>query len=204
MNSYPGDIRNGAEYAFDPPVVSHWSQWLGDTSPRLLIVGQDFGDISYFEQFRGLDDPESRTNENLFDFLVEAGFKPKPPPMEDTASGVFLTNSILCFKTKDGMSGLVRPEWSRMCTRTHLEPLINLLKPRAIVAMGGLSWSALRSLFQLRSSPPKIMKAAGKHWTTTSAELFAVGHCGGLGLRNRRKEIQMEDWRRIGNFLEIR
>jgi uracil-DNA glycosylase len=181
--------------------VSHWSQWLGDLQPRLMIVGQDFGDLAYFERFRGFDDPESPTNSNLYRLLIEAGLHPNPPPMQDQASGVFLTNSLLCFKTANGMSGSVRASWSRTCTKTHLLPLLNLLKPKVLVALGGPSWESIRRLFGLKSAPERIMKAAGQHWSAQSMEVFAVGHCGGLGLANRSWQLQVEDWQRIGKFL---
>jgi len=36
----PGKIHNGADFDFDPPVVSHWSQWLGHKRPRCLSSGR--------------------------------------------------------------------------------------------------------------------------------------------------------------------
>lgn len=201
INSHPGEIRNGSEFSFDPRVVSHWSQWLGDLRPKLMIVGQDFGNLDYFERFSGLDDPASTTNANLYRLLIEAGLHPTPPPMHDQTSGVFLTNSLLCFKTGKGMSDSVRTSWSRTCTQTHLLPLVNLLKPRVLVALGGPSWKSVRPLFGLKSSPETIMKAAGQHWSSSEIEIFAVVHCGGLGLRNRSWKFQVEDWQRIGKFL---
>ena len=42
------------EFDFDPPVISYWSQWLGHRQPYLLIVGQDFGNVSYFIKHRGM------------------------------------------------------------------------------------------------------------------------------------------------------
>jgi hypothetical protein len=204
MNSHPGTIQNGAEFDYDPRVVSHWSQWLGDLQPQLLVIGQDFGDLAYFERFRGRDDPQSTTNQNLFDLLIKAGFQPKPPPTKDVTSGVFLTNSLLCFKTSKGMSSTVKKHWSQTCTTFHLQPLIRVLIPKAIVALGGPAWESLREMFSLRSAPARIREAAGGHWTTKNSEIFAMGHCGGLGRANRCRELQSEDWRRMGNFLGSR
>jgi hypothetical protein len=56
----PDMLRNGGEYAFDPRVVSHWSQWLGDEKPELLVIGQDFANVEYFESHSGRDDPTLR------------------------------------------------------------------------------------------------------------------------------------------------
>ncbi len=203
MNSHPGDIRNGSDFDYDPPVVSYWSQWLGDLQPRLLIVGQDFANFAYFKEFQGRPDHDSKTNQNLFLLLKEAGFRPKQPSEKDVTSGVFLTNSFLCFKTSNGMSGTVKKSWSKTCTEHHLRPLMRVLAPKAVVALGGLAWGAIRESFSLKSAPERISEAAGGHWPSKDAEIFAMGHCGGLGLRNRAKDSQLKDWQRLGEFLKF-
>ena len=69
----PGKIRSCAEFDFDPDVVSHWEQWLGHRRPKLLVVGQDFGNVGYFVRCRGRDEPNNKTNENLYRLLTAAG-----------------------------------------------------------------------------------------------------------------------------------
>lgn len=61
----PGRIRSCAEFACDPPVVSLWEQWLGHPRPRLLVVGQDFGNVDYFVRNRGRDEARNKTNDSL-------------------------------------------------------------------------------------------------------------------------------------------
>jgi hypothetical protein len=56
----PGKIRSCAEFDFDPDVVSHWEQWLGHRRPKLLVVGQDFGNVGYFVRCRGRDEPNNK------------------------------------------------------------------------------------------------------------------------------------------------
>jgi hypothetical protein len=56
----PGRIRSGAEFEFDPDVVSHWQQWLGHKQPKLLIVGQDFANVDYFVRYRGMTSRTTR------------------------------------------------------------------------------------------------------------------------------------------------
>jgi hypothetical protein len=94
----PGKIRSCAEFDFDPDVVSHWEQWLGHRSPKLLVVGQDFGNIGYFVRCRGRDEPNNKTNENLYRLLTAAGISVGHPSRRDRGAPVFLTNSILCIK----------------------------------------------------------------------------------------------------------
>ena len=73
-NEAPGKIRSCAEFDFDPDVVSHWEAWLGHRRPKLLAVGQDFGNVGYFVRNRGRDEPHNKTNDNLRKLLREAGF----------------------------------------------------------------------------------------------------------------------------------
>src|SRR6478672_2325316 len=94
----PGKIRSCGDFDFDPDVVSHWEPWLGHKRPKLLAVGQDFGNIDYFVRNGGRDEPNNKTNDNLRKLLREAGFEVTSPAEPDGIAPVFLTNSILCVK----------------------------------------------------------------------------------------------------------
>ena len=193
----PDRIMSAAEFPFDPPVVSHWAQWLGHPRPRLLIVGQDFSDSKYFADNRGADDPNSATNRNLHALLSIAGFSPGTPPSTDPVTPVYLTNSILCLK-QPPMNRPIAGRWVRACAENHLRPLIARLQPEAIVGMGSNGWRATRIALGLDDAPASIGKAAGGIWTAVEGHVFAVGHCGPLGLANRPWARQAADWRRIG------
>jgi len=194
----PGKIRSCAEFDFDPELVSLWEQWLGHRSPRLFVVGQDFGNVDYFVRNRARDEPHNKTNDNLHKLLAEAGFCPTDPPERDSETPVFLTNSILCLKA-GAMSGPIRASWVDACTDGHLVPLLRLLRPPVVVGMGGHGWRAVRRAFMLHQAPLPISQAAGAEWVAADGtRLFAVGHCGPLGLINRPWSQQLADWRRIG------
>ncbi|MBO0739289.1 MAG: hypothetical protein J2P48_22585 [Alphaproteobacteria bacterium] len=197
----PGRIRSCGEFAFDPDVVSHWELWLGNRNPELLVVGQDFGNVDYFVRNRGRDEPHNPTNENLYRLLIEAGLEVTHPSQRDTTAPVFLTNSILCIK-EGPMNGAILSRWVDTCTQTHLLPLIGYLKPRTVVGMGNAGWRAVRRAFALHDAPPRISRAAGHHWLAANGTgVFAVGHCGPLGIINRSWPQQLADWRRIGAFV---
>ena len=201
INGGSARLRNGSSFDFDPDVVSHWSQWLGHQRPRLLIVGQDFSGAEYFELNRGRDDPKSPTNRSLRDLLAEAGIAAGPPPARDTATPVYLTNSVLCLKP-GAMSGPVKTGWVRNCARHHLAPLLGHLLPQAVVAMGGPAWRAVQEVFPGIGLPSGIKDAAGRSWVSPAGcGVFPVGHCSGLGLANRPWQQQLADWRVIGRFL---
>jgi Uracil DNA glycosylase superfamily len=197
----PGKIRSCAEFDFDPDVVSHWEQWLGHRSPKLLVVGQDFGNVGYFIRNRGRDEPKNKTNENLYRLLVEAGIKVTHPSRRDADAPVFLTNSILCIK-EGAMNGPILSRWVDSCTERHLFPLIRYLKPPAVVGMGNSGWRAVRRVFALHDAPQPISRAAGSCWTYENhTRVFAVGHCSPLGMINRPWPQQLSDWRRIGEAI---
>jgi uracil-DNA glycosylase len=197
----PGKIRSCAEFEFDPPVVSHWEQWLGHRNPKLLVVGQDFGNVGYFVRNRGRDAPNNQTNENLHELLTAAGIAVTHPSQRDRQAPVFLTNSILCIK-EGSMNGPILSSWVNACSEEHLRPLIGYLRPPVVVGMGNAGWRAVRRIFALADTPRLISRAAGYNWLASDAtQVFAVGHCGPLGIINRPWRQQLADWRRIGAFV---
>lgn len=194
----PGRLRSSAEFDFDPPVVSLWEQWLGHRRPRLFVVGQDFGNVAYFVRNRGRDAPGNKTNDNLQKLLAAAGISTRNPPQKDIDAPVFLTNSILCLK-EGKMDAPIRAGWVYACTGAHLRPLLAWLNPPVVVGMGGCGWRAVRLAFGLHETPQPISRAAGSHWAMADGTcVFAVGHCGPLGLTNRPWPQQLADWRQIG------
>lgn len=194
----PGRLRSCAEFDYDPDVVSLWEQWLGHQRPKLLVVGQDFGNVEYFVRNRGRDDPRNKTNENLWRLLAEAGIRAKHPREFDADTPVFLTNAVLCLK-EGPMNGPVRLSWVDACTERHLLPLLRWLTPPVVVGMGSCGWRAVRQVFALQQAPRPISMAGGSRWTATDGtQVFAVGHCSPLGLINRPWPQQILDWRRIG------
>ena len=203
MARNPGKIHSGASFEFDPDVISYWSQWLGHPRPHILMVGQDFGDVGYFDRNRGKDNAENKTNDNLYELLTHIGLKPTRPPRPDLETRVYLTNSILCLKNPP-MDKTISVSWVRNCAVTHLRPLAKELKPHIVVAMGASGWLAALHAFEIECAPKKITVAAGGSWLTRiGIQVFAVGHCGPKGKINRSWDKQLEDWSRIGNALRL-
>ncbi len=198
----PDRIVSAASFPFDPPLVSHWAQWLGHPEPRLLIVGQDFSDAGYSERHRGADDPNNATNRNLHALLTVAGFAPGPLSRRDPATPVHLTNAILCLK-RPPMNRPISGRWVRACAEAHLGPLIDHLRPEAVVGLGSHGWRATRLALGPIEAPASIGAAAGGLWRIGGRTVGAVGHCGPLGIANRAWGLQVEDWRRIGSALGL-
>jgi uracil-DNA glycosylase len=198
VEASPGRLRSCAEFAFDPPAVSLWELWLGHKQPKLVVVGQDFGNVDYFVRNRGRDAPHNKTNDNLHRLLAAAGIAAGSPPELDAETPVFLTNAILCLK-EGAMSAPIRSSWVAACSERHLRPLLAWLKPPVAVGMGSHGWQAVRQALALSAAPRAISQAAGRDWSgADGTRVFAVGHCGPLGLVNRPWPQQLADWRRIG------
>jgi hypothetical protein len=194
----PGRLRSCAEFDDDPNVVSLWELWLGHRRPKLLVVGQDFGNVDYFVRNHGRDAPHNKTNDNLHKLLAAAGMAAGAPPERDPETPVFLTNSILCLK-EGAMNRPIRSSWVSACTDAHLRPLLRWLRPPVVVGMGNYGWQAVRRAFAMDHAPQRISLAAGSDWTAADqTRVFAVGHCGSLGIINRPWPQQIMDWRRIG------
>ena len=202
INRNPDKIIAGAEFDFDPDVVSYWSQWLGHPNPHILIVGQDFADVEYFKRYRGFDEPDNSTNNNVHKLLSHAGLTDIGyPPRADTNTRVFLTNSILCLK-RPPMNSEVKDWWVKSCAINHLRPLVERLKPPIVVAMGGHAWRAVCVALEINGVPRTITDAAGGEWEVRGIKVFAVGHCGPLGLANRAWKKHLDDWAGIGDALK--
>ena len=102
------------------------------------------------------------------------------------------------------MNAPILASWVDACSERHLLPLIAFLKPSVVVGMGNAGWRAVRRSFALDHSPRLISRAAGSDWLTgDGTRVFAVGHCGPLGVINRPWPQQLRDWRRIGAAVSV-
>jgi hypothetical protein len=65
-------------------------------------------------------------------------------------------------------------------------PLLERLRPPVVVGMGGRGGRAVWQALALRAAPLPISRAASFDWVAAErTRVFAVGHCGPLGLINR-------------------
>jgi hypothetical protein len=160
-----------------------------------------FGNVDYFVRHRGRDQPHNKTNDNLRRLLAEAGIDVRVPPDRDPDAPVFMTNSVLCIK-EGRMTAPILASWISACTERHLMPLLRYLRPPIVVGMGNGGWRAVRHAFALGEAPRRISLVAGLNWTAADGtRVFAVGHCGPLGMQNRPWPLQCADWRGIGEAL---
>ena len=104
---------------YDSDQIGLWSLWQSNIKAKIVIVGQDWGDISYYKKWEGKDQPFGNpTNENLQKLVNNIGIN-IGTPRDTQGSIVFLTNLILCLKT-GGLQGRVDDQW--IIKRAGLKP----------------------------------------------------------------------------------
>ena len=164
----------------DHDEIGPWSLWQGNLNANLVLVGQDWGDVSYFATWRGIDQPTGNpTNENLKELLKIVGIE-IGNPREQQDRVIFLTNLILCLKT-GGLQGYVEDQWFTNCASTFFRPLIEIINPRIIIALGKKSSDSILGLYgtpYLKSAPFKSIVERSPYTLSNMISLFPVYHCG--------------------------
>ncbi len=198
----PATVAGGL---YDSEEIGPWSLWQANLNTRLVVVGQDWGDISYFTKWAGRDQPSgNRTNENLQKLLTGVGVKiGKPRDPQDQVA--FFTNLILCLKT-GGLQGHVDDQWFTNCSRTFFKPLMEIISPRVIMALGKKVSESILALYDIPYSKnaafSKLMSQS-PYQLTNSIVLFPLYHCGaGSVNRNRSLPEQEEDWSKVNKWLK--
>jgi len=189
--------------SFDSKQIGPWTRWQGNLSAELMVVGQDWGDIAYFQRNEGFDDESNRTNRTLIKLLKSIKIN-IGSPRSDSQNFVFFTNAILCLK-KGGLQSAVQSEWFRNCSR-FLRQQVEIVAPLVVVTLGNHALQAVHSAFDL----PKVRLAeavadADGEILFDNTRLLAAYHCGARVLNTHRPlDKQLNDWKRIGKVFRRR
>lgn len=197
----PASIDKGK---WDSDQIGPWSLWQASLDAELIIVGQDWGDVSYFKKWEGRDQPSGNpTNENLQKLLGTIGIDVRKP-REVQHQIVFFTNIILCLKT-GGLQSPVEEQWFQNCSVAFFKPLVEIIKPIAVLALGKKVSESIFEIYgiqQPKNTPLSDKIKQAPYQLTDSTVLFPLYHCGAGGVnRNRSMEKQMDDWSHIKKFL---
>lgn len=192
----PADCADGV---FDPDQIGPWTRWQGNLTAKLMIIGQDWGDSTYFLNNAGVESSKNPTNQNLVKLLASIGVDVDPLPKFSAFEGqIFLTNAILCLK-EGGLQGTVKQEWFDNCGTKHLKPTIELVKPEVLISLGERVYTVLQELYDL----PRIRfrdAVNSKSGTSLASGIyyFPMYHCGSRIINTHRKlEQQIADWARV-------
>jgi uracil-DNA glycosylase len=135
----PSVVQKGA---LDSSEIGPYSTWQADLRADLLVVAKDFAPVEKFVEYSGRPGPRVRTNVRLQRFLALAGYPIGPPDAPSTNARVFLTNAVLCLPGGSSMRTTVPRSAVRICAREFLRPLLKLIRPRAVVSLGGQATTA--------------------------------------------------------------
>lgn len=195
---------------YDSSQIGPWSRWQGNLQAKLMVVGQDWGDVDYFLKWKGFDDPNNPTNVNLRKLLASIKVDIEPFEGIDQVGEIFLTNTILCLK-QNSMQGKVDKKWYENCGKEFLRPLIEIVKPNVIVAIGEEGpYKTILQVYGIRYVKPKAywmeverVGQAGGRKLSNGILLFPVYHCGKRGVNKNRLWLkQLNDWKPIRKAMQ--
>lgn len=200
--SNPAHVENGK---WDSNQIGPWSLWQSNLDAEVMVIGQDWGDISYFKKWKGKDQPSGNpTNTNLQQLLKEIGIEINQP-LENQKQVIFITNIILCLKT-GGLQSFVKNDWFTNCSKKFLKPLIEIINPKVIITLGKKVSEAIFALYRIPYSKNNKFSETIKlspFAISKDIAFYPMYHCGAMSVnRNRSLAEQVKDWRRVSIWEE--
>jgi DNA polymerase len=200
----PSEIQDGVH---DSDHLGPWSRWQGDLRAEVVIIGQDWGDLPYFLRNKGVDDAREQTCLNLKSMALAAGWD-LGTPQSPLPQPLFFTNAVLGIRAGNGKSGTPPSEWIDD-SLPYLTGLLDIVQPRAVVSLGTAAYRATRMALFGRGRDAQLPVAAPLSQVHLLSPIkrpgkpawFPFYHCGPLGLVNRSRELQLQDWRQLGAWL---
>jgi len=200
----PYEIEDGR---FDSEHLGPWARWQGDLNAEVLVVGQDWGSKDYFLDFKGFDDDKEPTCTNLR-ALAAAGGWDLGLPRAPVPQPLYFTNAVLGIRAAKGKTGIPPKPWVDDSVPFLLD-LLKIVQPKVVVSLGIAAYRACRFTMigtgrdaQLPlGSTLKNVFAQNPILRPITPAWFALYHCspGSIG-RNRSMDLQLEDWRLMGNW----
>jgi hypothetical protein len=123
-------------------------------------------------------------------------------PDSPTLAPVFLTNAISGIIDTQAKGGnRIRKALLQEHAREFLKPLIDIIEPAIIIAMGKEALIATSKA--LGFAAPKRLALLESPFQVGDQLVFAVHHCGAMGLINRTFALQRSDWKKIETGLLV-
>lgn len=190
---------------FDSDRIGPYSRWQGKLDSELMVVAQDFADVESFKKLRGWPGPRVPTNLVLVDLLRAAGIEVNAPEVGQSHDRVFFTNAVLCLK-RGGMNARIATSCFRECGSRFLRPLIEIVRPRAIAAVGrGAHRGVLEAFPQSNVTPANLVERREPFDIPGGARVFPLFHPSRMVLNSTRsRDQQIQDWVRVGEWLRER
>ena len=200
-------MRNQSETKSDTDSIGKWSDWQGNLNAEIIVIGQDWGSFESWVNYKGEDSITSTTNKTLIELFKIIGYDIGTVLSPNKSALLFFTNAVLCLKAGK-MSDTVPKQCFANCSTKFLKPLIEIINPKIIITLGTSSYDSVIRLYSTKDRKIKyepLKNVAGKEpieLLKSGLKLFPFFHCGGLGLMNRKREIQIEDWKNLKGYIE--
>jgi DNA polymerase len=180
--------------------INPWSVWQHDLDAQIMVIGQDWGSVKYFQENKGRDDDGNPTNATLQKLLAGIGFDPGVFSRPN-AQPLFFANAVLGIRAGDYMSGPVRMEWVTH-SKPFIEKLLAIVQPNIVITLGAIPLSTIRMIAGEEFIPAGKMRdiaPMNPHVFGDNQKLFAMYHCGPLGLANLARDSKMEGKKAMEN-----
>ena len=205
--------------------INLWTYWQGRgcLSPKILLVGQDWGSpwddprimgkivaMNRGEAVPYMVDNKNPTDNNLVVLFESIGKDITKPHPE-----LFFTNFVLGYRHHGSVGGF-RSQWAAHDSEFFRE-LADILQPKVILCLGQSTTKAVVEALGGKFRCPKGYNAflgseANPMAATlpggTTVHVFALAHCGSRGTQNRNGQksskdltLQEQDWARIKPWL---
>lgn len=207
---FPQGLANYGDIGLEIDHVDGLAAWHSDLDANIMLVCQDFADTKTLIKDNGKIEPEEgkfryRTNKNLtYLFKDGLGIDLGHPCTPNKNAKLFFTNAIIGLKTEGGMQGKIKSEWASSSATNFLKPLIEIIKPKVIIALGQSPFQAIHSIYKGQITPDlpsnlPFKDYVGKFFVTKDkTKIFPVYHCGVRAVNSFRKiEEQLVDWQNI-------
>jgi uracil-DNA glycosylase len=132
-------------------------------------------------------------------------------PREPQEHVAFFTNLILCLKEGD-LQAPVMEEWFNNCSKHFFKPLIEIIKPKVILALGQKPSEFILGVFAVpysRNVKLEDLMHDAPFRLNESTVLFPLYHCGARGVKINRRSYtddplsrHKSDWEKVKAWLE--
>ncbi len=130
-----------------------------------------------------------QTGRNFNELIQTAGINRK---------SVFITNAVLCNPRKfDGNNDSPNSFELHNCSH-YLESTLEIIKPKYIVTLGSV---ALKSLKIIHTHGTKLSESIGQLFYWNGYEVYPLYHPGPRARIRRKKEDQIDDYKRLSSFI---
>lgn len=177
--------------------LNAWAYWCGNLMANTVLIGQDFGNVAYYINFDGKDDPLNATNTNLQMLFKQAGIELNNVDEDNSHLPLYFTNAVLGAKNTQGMSGGLKKSWYKKSSHIFIKELLQIIQPKYIIVMGKIAYETVAEIFDLKVEKLENAVQANPHIIAPNTYLYVMFHPSALGQISRPFKQQLADWASI-------